>query len=219
MAINIIAYPPGGGGNHLRNLCALDDRFQDQWPWNWVREQRIGLISYDHPARQPGTVHSLPGRNIHQIFVDQITAYPGFDYLLHGHFGELALHANAIRSWPNTKWLVMTIDHDQDRQLLKQRQQRLGYHPYWIDEEQIFLYRPEMYVCFFHAKVDHVCTMSLEQFWQPNIIDNAVLDSVITAFDLCIDVGMAQTLHHKWYQLNFASHNNNPCSEHAIITA
>lgn len=203
MAVNIIAYPPGGGGNHLRNLCDLDGRFQEQWPWDWVRQQKVGLRPYDIPLGQPGEVHNLPGRNIHEVFVHQITAVSAQDYLLQGHFGELAPHAAQIRSWVDVRWMLVTLDDPQDRQLLRQRQQRLQYHPYWLDEEQIFLYRPEMYTHFFAAVPTAIQTVSVKQLWQRDITSSGVLDCIARAFGLQADPALAQVLHHKWCDLNF----------------
>lgn len=203
MAINIIAYPPGAGGNHLRNLCDLDGRFQDQWPWSWVREQRVGLQAYDTPLGPPGEVHSLPGRNIHEVFVDEIDARPGEHYLLQAHFGELAPYARSIRSWPSVRWLVITMDQPSDRELLRQRQHRLQYHPYWLDEEQIFLYRPEIYTLFFGANPDKIELLPVTHIWERDIVISGVIGTLQQAFDLSIDADMAQTLHNKWCDLNF----------------
>jgi hypothetical protein len=203
MTVNIIAYPPGGGGNHLRNICDLDGRFQDQWPWQWVREQRVGLAPYDNPLAMPGEVHSLPGRNIHEVFVQHITQTPEQHYLLQGHFGELAVHAASIRAWSETRWLIVTMDHEQDRHLLRQRQDRLQYHPYWMDEEQIFLYRPEMYAHFFCAVPQRITTLTIQQLWQRDITASGVLAAIAQTFDLTVDSKMAQTLHDKWCDLNF----------------
>lgn len=203
MAINIIAYPPGGGGNHLKNLIELGGRFKDQWPWPWVQEQQVGLLPYDEPQGVPGEVHSLPGRNIHAVFVDHVTHNSSGEYLLHGHFGELAIYADIIRGWANTRWLVMTMDQDRDRELLRQRQARLEYHPYWLDEEQIFLYRPEMYVHYFHADPELVHVLPLRLLWERDI--TAVIGCIESAFDLEIDQHQAQILHCKWCDLNFGS--------------
>jgi hypothetical protein len=210
MTINIIAYPPGGGGNHLRNLCDLDGRFQDQWPWDWVREQRVGLAPYHSPQGMPGEVHSLPGRNIHEVFVAEISARPAGDYLLQGHFGELAPHAVAIRDWPGTRWLLVTMDSEQDRQLLRQRQQRLQYHPYWLDEEQIFLYRAEMYTHFFAARPDRIQAISVSQLWQRDITGSGVLAAIDRAFGITVDADKAQGLHYRWCDLNFGAAQDRP---------
>jgi hypothetical protein len=208
MPVNIIAYPPGGGGTHLRNLCDLDGRFQDQWPWDWVREQRVGLAPYHSPQGMPGEVHSLPGRNIHEVFVAEISARPAADYLLQGHFGELAPHAAAIRDWPDTRWLLVTMDQEQDRYLLRQRQQRLQYHPYWMDEEQIFLYRPEMYAYFFCAVPHRITTLTIQQLWYRDVTASGLLAAIFQAFDITVNPNTAQTLHDKWCDLNFGSHKD-----------
>ena len=201
MPINIIAYPPGGGGNHLKNLMELDGKFHDQWPWPWVQEQRVGLLPYDEPRGVPGEVHSLPGRNIHEVFIDHVTDFPGRDYLLHGHFGELAAHAEKIRRWDKVRWLVETMDDALDRDLLRSRQHRLQYHPYWEDEEQIFLYRPQMYVHYFGADPESVHLLPLKLLWQRDISD--VISCMESALDIKIDEHRAQLLHDKWCDLNF----------------
>lgn len=203
MPINIIAYPPGGGGNHLRNLISLDGRFQKQWPWPWVVEQSAGLMSYDHPRGPPGEVHSLPGRNIHGVFVDYITENPSGNYLLHGHYGELAPYSNPIRSWDHVRWLLITIDQEKDRDLLRARQQKFGYHPYWLDEEQIWLYRAEMYTRYFNGDARYIYTLPLNLLWQEDI--QPVLHDIETWFDLAIDLHQAQILHDKWRCLNFGA--------------
>lgn len=203
MVINIIAYPPGGGGNHLKNLIGLSGLFQDQWPWPWVREHWVGLTPYDTPLGPPGEVHSLPGRNIHQVFVDHIRQQSHGNYLLHGHFGELAAHADQIRSWSGVRWLIETMDDQADRDLLRQRQHRLQYHPYWEDEEQIFLYRSEMYHRYFGSPRDQIHALPLRRLWQRDIVNSGVLEILQAAFALTIDPQLAQTLHGKWYDLNF----------------
>jgi hypothetical protein len=160
----------------------------------------------------PGEVHSLPGRNIHEVFVEQVTAQPTAHYILQGHFGELAPHAAAIRSWPDTRWLLVTMDREQDRHLLRQRQQRLQYHPYWLDEEQIFLYRAEMYTHFFAARPDRVHGVSVEQLWQRDVTETGVLEVIAQAFDIAVDDTAARVLHHKWCELNFGPAQDRPAT-------
>lgn len=202
MSVNIIAYPPGGGGNHVRNLCDLDGRFHDQWPWSWVQEQRVGLQPYDSPVGVPGEVHSLPGRNLHEVFVDHVSCHPDRDYLLHAHFGELAPHADRIAQWPHVKWLIMNMDHDQDRRLLRARQHRLQYHPYWQDEEQIFLYQPRMYTQYFAADVNSICMMPLRWLWHRHCEASGVLEAIQQAFGITVPTVPAHRLHIKWCDLN-----------------
>lgn len=200
MAVSIISYPPGAGGNHLKNLCWLDGRFDDQWPWPWIDQQWVGTQVYEQPIGPVGTVHSLKGRNIHEVFIDQITRHPGRDYILHGHFGELAPHADRIRTWSDVNWLVLTMDQPADRAILRERQRRLQHHPYWLDEEQIYLYRPYMYHHYFGAQ--SVTTLSLMDFWAADLGASGVIPAIEQAFDLNIPLGPAQALHTKWRELN-----------------
>jgi hypothetical protein len=201
--VNIISYAPGAGGNHLRNLVELNQTYQDQWPWPWVKQHHVGLAPYDDPPGMPGEVHSLPGRNIHQVFVEHITDNPESRYLLHGHFGELAPYVDRIRSWPRVTWLVITMDQEQDRSLLRARQKRLDYHPYWLDEEQIFLYQSSMYEYYFGTTPDHIYTMPLSWLWCSDIRHSGVLPRIMAAFGEEIDPDLAQSLHAKWITLNF----------------
>jgi hypothetical protein len=187
----------------VKNLCNLDGGFDDQWPWAWVQEQCVGLAPYHSPVGQTGEVHSLPGRNIHEVFVNEICSNYSGNYLIQGHFGELAPHAQAIRSWPSVRWLLITMDDPRDRELLRQRQQRLQYHPYWLDEEQIFLYRAEMYTHYFGAMPGKIYQLPVRHLWNPDIA--FVLDILQRSFDLIIDPDTAQMLHHKWCDLNFGS--------------
>lgn len=203
MTINIICYPPGGGGNHLKNLCGLDGRFQDQWPWPWVREQSVGLRPYDQPPGPQGEVHSLPGRNIHEVFIKHITEHPTGDYLIHGHFGELATYADCIRQWPQVRWLIQTIDQQIDRDRLRARQTRLQYHPYWLDEEMIHLYRPDMYMRYFGAAPDQITGLSVSQVWHRDLLASGVDQQLAMAFDVRLLQPRAQELHDRWCDLNF----------------
>jgi hypothetical protein len=202
-SVNIIAYPPGGGGNHLKNIIDLSGNFKDQWPWTWTRAHSVGLTQYDSPLEVPGAVHSLPGRNIHEVFVQHINANAQASYLMHGHFGELAAHADSISQWPSVRWIIIAIDSPDSRQQLLARQGRLQYHPYWLDEEQIFLYRAEMYQRYFQAKHANILTVELDRFWHVDMVRSGVIDSIEHHYQLRIPRQPAQQLHRKWCDLNF----------------
>jgi hypothetical protein len=97
------------------------------------------------------------------------------------------------------------MDDTLDRDLLRQRQQRLQYHPYWQDEEQIFLYRSAMYHLYFGAQHHQIHLLPLALLWQRDIVASGALEILQTAFALSIDHVLAQTLHAKWCDLNFGS--------------
>lgn len=200
--IYIIAYPPCAGGNHLKNIASLGGKFDDQWPWQWVREQTIGLdVYYNRKQPMRGEVQSLPGRNLHSVFVDHIMQTPDHDFLIHGHFGELALHRDQIRQMPNKKVLILTIDQEHEREWLIKRQNRLGQnsHPYWVNEEQIYLYRKDMYQSYFG--IDAVETLPLGALIADSL-DTTFFDTLDGFFETAIDRDKAQEIHTIWTELN-----------------
>lgn len=201
-SIYIIAYPPGGGGNHAKNIVELSERFKPHWPWDWVAEQTVGLAPYDKPLGVPGEVHSLPGRNLHAVFFDHIMQVENQIFLLHGHFGELALYREYFRSWPNTRWLIISIDQQIDRDLLRKRQNRLQYHPYWLDEEQYFMYQPELYQLYFNTEPDQIYQLPLNQFWHRDLLQSGTINFLEAVFETNITPWQAQSLHTKWIKLN-----------------
>lgn len=189
----------------MKNLIDLSGRFNDQWPWPWVKQQHVGLTPYDDPPGMPGEVHALPGRNIHDVFIEHICKNAEKSYLLHGHFGELASHAAKIRSWNAVRWLLLSIDSEQDRAILRSRQHRLVYHPYWLDEEQLFLYEPSMYVHYFNACPANICVLPLNKFWNRDLDASQTLDILDQWYQVRIDRDRAKLLHDKWHKLNFDS--------------
>lgn len=200
--IYIIAYPPCAGGNHLKNIVGLDGRFDNQWPWDWVREQTIGLdVYYDKKRPMRGEVQSLPGRNLHEVFVEHILQTPNRDFLIHGHFGELAQYKSQLQQMPNKKVLMLTIDQAHEREWLINRQTRLGQnnHPYWVNEEQIYLYRSDMYHSYFG--VDSVGSLPLSELMSP-ILSSKFFSTLNEIFDTTLDKSKAQELHSIWYHLN-----------------
>lgn len=200
--IYIIAYPPCAGGNHLKNIASLGGKFDDQWPWQWVREQTIGLdVYYNRKQPMRGEVQSLPGRNLHSVFVDHIMQTEGRDFLIHGHFGELALHRDQIRQMPDKKVLILTIDQEHEREWLIKRQNRLGQnsHPYWVNEEQIYLYRQDMYRSYFG--IDAAATLPLGALMADSL-DITFFDTVDSFFETAIDREKAQEIHTIWTELN-----------------
>jgi hypothetical protein len=224
MPVTVICYPPGGGGNHLKNIISLDERFHDQWPWDWAKTLDLHSEVYvDDPDVMAGTVHALRGRNIHEVFFDHIESQPHDCYLLQGHFGELAKYLDRIKKINNINWILITLDHAQDRHLLDQRQHRLGQnnHPYWLEEEQPYLYQDLMCESYFRAQPQNILNIPLREFWNRDLAHYNII-SRINAFlqiDVCLET--AQTLHDHWHRLNFAPNDpryltSNP--GHVIIT-
>lgn len=202
--INIVAYCPSSGGNHLKNIISLCGKFEDQWPWDWVKEQYLGISVYYENRHPQGEVQSLPGRNLRRVYIDHMLENQDRDYLIHGHFGELALHRESLIRLGQKKLLVLSLENENSRKLLLERQNRLGQqiHPYWLDEEQIYLYRPDIYRTFLSVPAENIVTLDIGEFWNPTL-DSAMLSRIETFFDVEIDHDKAQEIHQLWWNFNF----------------
>lgn len=194
--ITIISYIAGGGGNHLKNLMSLDQTFANSLD--------LDLDVYQGTQQPPGVVHSVPGRNIRPDIVERMLQEPMQNWLLHGHWGELMPYRQEIGNFDN-RWLLVTINTEQDKMLIKTRHNRLHQHthPYWVDEEQAYLYQPEMYQLYFKADTKKIFTLSLEHFWNPDLGTNNVIQQINEFFGTKIDPVNAQNLHQKWWNMNF----------------
>ena len=211
MSCTICYYIPGGGGNHLKNLLSVSGSFRNSDDFDH------GVYS-DQP--QPtGTVHSVPGRNIHEGLVHQINQTCSDDWLLLGHFGELAAWRNVIRTWPDVKWIILTIDSETDRMLVRSRHQRLqqNTHPYWLDEEQPLMYHRDMCVDYFGANPENILSIPLEDFWQPDI-DSCRWPSACEQFlKINLPRTQVQTLHDIWWRYNFFFDWNTAVKEYYAV--
>jgi hypothetical protein len=196
MSAVIVAYCPSAGGNHLKNILSLSSSFANQ--------KEMDLTVYDRADQTSGAVHSINGRNVQDIFIDRMLDQPDQCWLLSGHFGELALVRESLVH-VDKKFLIITLDQSIDRQLLERRQQRLGQqcHPYWLEEEQLYLYQPEMYRTYFNVDSANIATISLYDLWHPTLCDHAVLTKINQFLNIDIDVESAQNLQQKWWNSNF----------------
>jgi hypothetical protein len=187
MTVIIIAYPPSGGGNHLKNILCLDKSF--------ANSSDLNLENYNNGKRE---VHSTTGRNINESRI-QAAANTDQDYILHGHFGELAPWRNQLNAIANKKWLVLSFDTKRDRYLLNERQHRLGQfgHEYYLNEEQPFLYQQEFYQSYFTGTPENIYTLSIDNFWNPNI--TKTVDTLNCFLNKSINAEQAQVLHRQWH--------------------
>lgn len=198
MAITIVVYPPGGGGNHLTNMMMLYPGFGNS--------DHLNTTVYSESTRPPGTVHSVRGRNVQQVFMERVFAEPDKHWLLHGHFGELATYREQLNSVPDKKYIIISFDKSRDQQLLDNRQHRLGHglHPYYMSEEQPFLYRPEMYTSYFTgSSLENIYSISLYDVWNPDLKQSNIITRINDFLGISIDQEQAQKLHDTWWKLNF----------------
>ena len=196
MSAVIVAYSPSAGGNHLKNILSLSSLFANR--------TELDLSVYERVDQTSGAVHSISGRNVQDIFIDRIQARPDHCWLLSGHFGELAPFKSAL-STADKKFIIVTIDNPVDRRLLANRQQRMGQqcHPYWLEEEQRYLYQPKMYQTYFDVPAQNIATVSLYDLWHPTLCNSAVINKINDFLKIDIDPESAQILQQKWWQGNF----------------
>ena len=188
MTVVVIAYPPSGGGNHLKNILCLDASFANS-----------GDLDRDRYTRGEREVHSTPGRNMQEYRIEQAEAATQ-DYIIHGHFGELAPWRDRINAIEDKKWILINIDSQRDRHLLGIRQQRLGQwgHEYYLNEEQFYLYQPEFYQTYFTGRLENIYTMALNNFWHPDLQHYEIISKLNAFLNKNIDVEQAQFLHRHW---------------------
>ncbi len=202
MSAVVIAYPPMAGGNHFKNLLCLDPFF--------ANSSDLDRSVYTSPETEPaGTAHSVGGRNVHTYLFEKIAADPGRTWIAHGHFGELAPFQTELNSIDHKKYIVITIDTDEDRKLLFSRQERLGGtsgHPYYLDEEQPYLYQPPMYETYFTS--NDIMTCSMREVWDPDLNRSKLIDRWNSFLNINIDVNEAQHYHTLWWNSNFLTFSN-----------
>jgi hypothetical protein len=192
-----VAYIPGGGGNHLKNIMSLDPSF--------ANSDDLDESVYSEITQPVGTVHSVPGRNLHEVYLQRAIDEPNRSWLLLGHFGELALWRDKILSIYEKRVVLITIDHDVDRRLIMERNDRLqqNIHPYWLNEEQYFLYQPAIYNTYFRVAAQDIFSIPLHHFWHPDLQKYHIVDRLNSRFGLNIPVDRAQRLHDLWWKYNF----------------
>ena len=189
MTVAIILFPPMAGGNHLHNLISLSHKYRD---------------NFDNSIYQKNTVHARPGNNLKkEQFTSILTS--NTDHLLHGHFGEIMSFQNQIREITNKKFIIICVDNDEDRQLLKKRKITIDYSPFNTNDyffgEQVFLYEPFMYHHYFDVPMTDIMNIPISEWFVKDI--TSVLARINYFLQIDIDIAEATNLHKIWYNNNF----------------
>ena len=197
MALDLIVYAPGAGGNHLKNLLCLSPVFANS------RDLDLTIYDFQDPLHANGEVWMRGGRNLQAVFFDAMDRDPVARWILPAHFGELQQFRTRLDSVDHKRVIIITLDHESDRRLLDGRQLRLGQaiHPYWLDEELVWIYQPDTMHKFFG--IDHCLTISLSQFWAKEFVTGVQMDQIEQYLAVTLDRSLAQDLHAKWIQANF----------------
>lgn len=197
MANVFVVYPPGAGGNHLKNLLCLSG--------SYINSDDLDPAIYDATDRPPGEVWSVGGRNLQDIFFDRIQDNPGSSSILTAHFGELVAQRSRFDLVPDRKLIIITIVVAQSRQRLMARQHRLGQtvHPYWLDEELVHCYQTDMYARFFGVPAQCCVELQLHELWSQDLWQAGVVDRLENFLDIKVPIEPTKSLHQKWWQKNF----------------
>ena len=184
MTTIIIPFPPGGGGNHLKNILVGD----------------IFKLNYTDP-----TVHQTPGNNLQASQVEMALADPDDTHVLHGHFGEIMSYQNQIRDIKDKKFIIICNDNSQDHQLLSKRRKQLGHVTFengaYFEGEQVFLYESFMYHHYFNVPMENIMNIPISEWFVEDI--TSIINKINYFLKINLDVDVVNTLHKTWYRNNF----------------
>jgi hypothetical protein len=179
----IIVFPPGAGGNHLKNLV----------------NKRLSVEKLLDLYTRESTVHARPGNNFNSIELLE-------EKLTHGHFGEVMSYQSLVKSLEDKKFVIISPDTPEDRQLLFRRREQLGsaYSCYslngYFDGEQVFLYEPFMYHYYFNTAMENIMNISVHEFYKEDITD--VLERLSYFLQIDLDFNLCNKLHDIWRNNN-----------------
>jgi hypothetical protein len=184
MTTIILPFPPGGGGNHLKNILVSN----------------ISNLTYDSP-----TVHQTPGGNLQAGQVNAVLANAEATHVLHGHFGEIMSYQNQIQNIKDKKFIIICNDNSTDHRLLSERRTQLGYYNFkngdYFEGEQVFLYEPFMYHYYFDTPMENIMNIPISEWFVEDI--SSVINKINYFLKINLDVDAVNTLHKMWYRNNF----------------
>lgn len=180
MSPTIIVFPPGAGGNHLKNL--IDQK---------LNKQQLDDLYYNNKI-----VHSREGYNFNteELLTNNLT---------HGHFGEVMSHQTLLRSLDEKKFVILSPDTFQDRELLNQRRNKINMSyckNEYFESEQVFLYESFMYHHYFDTSMDNIMNISITEWFQLDI--RPVIERTSRFLDIELDIDLCLHLHGIWCKKN-----------------
>ena len=188
----IVSFPPGAGGNHLRNLISL----------GYSNNEIANIYQSSNMI-----AHASLGNNLTAKQIQAAILLPNETHLLHGHFGEILTYQESIRSISDKKFILISADTPEERSMLNQRRRAIGY-PYiadgnYFDGEQVFLYEHTTYCYYFNIAEDAVINVSLNELFSENI--KTVIDRINNFLSISIDYEQVKQLHQRWIFKNNAA--------------
>jgi len=186
----IVIFPPGAGGNHLRNM--LDTSI--------AREELTEIYKNNRPL-----AHAKIGSNFK---VDNLINKK----IAHGHFGEILSHQDLLRSMSDTvKLIILSVNTADDRKMLKGRRSRLNHNVSYqvgdyFDGEQVFLYESFMYHYYFNIPMSNIMNISISDWFKADISQE--LDRISEFLQIDLDRKFCAYLHNMWCEKNLKDQQN-----------
>ena len=142
--LNLIVYAPGAGGNHLKNLLCLADFANSA-------DLDTSIYDFKDSLHANGEVWMRGGRTLQEICFDSMDQDAQARWVLPAHCGELQQFRDRLAAIEIKRAVIITLTTQVDRRRLDGRQLRLGQaiHPYWLDEELVWIYQPDTLNRFF----------------------------------------------------------------------
>jgi hypothetical protein len=189
---------PGAGGNHLKNLLCLSR--------NYANAADLDPAVYEHPdpERPPGEVWCLGGRNLQDIFFERMSGHDDQNWVLAAHVGEMFQYQQQLAAITNKKIVVISIDHEPSRRQLDHRQIRLGQciHPYWLDEELVYIYQARTLSQLFYTTGDQYFTLPIQDFWHMDFAKSPAFAQIEAFLNIKTDNSLADRYHQLWHAAN-----------------
>ena len=191
MSVIFVVFPPGAGGNHLRNMIVSC----------LETSQKIASLY----SNTMSTKHAKVGSNLQPNDIQLALENSQQNYVLHGHFGEIMSYQNQIRSIVDKKFVILCPDTARDRQLLNDRQKKLHLkrevaNDDYFEQEQVFLYEPFMYHWYFQIPMEDIMNIPITEWFVRDIDD--VLARISWLLKININKIDITKMHYRWLEDN-----------------
>lgn len=195
--LTLIVYLPGTGGNHLKNLLCLSDQYANH------NDLTPKVYTQPDPKRPSGEVWCVGGRNLQDIFFERMQDSLDHKWVLAAHLGEMFQYQTELTQIVNKKIVIITFNDAADRHQLHQRHNRLGQniHPYWLDEELVWLYKADSVSRLFDAD-DQYYSIDLTDFWHVDFVNRESFLKMKKFLDIDLDCSTADHYHKLWVAAN-----------------
>lgn len=191
----IILFPPGFGGNSLRNLLGL---YTGIFSKEYIEDEYKNL-----------TVHALNNKNLQS---DGLKEYFSFcfskkikTFFLCGHLGEYLQLKSFFNFLPNKKIIIFNWDNNSIEKM-SYRMYKLNYNylidSLWIRREQSILYEQSNIAALLGIDLKSIITINLKDFLKMDVIPLLDFITVQNNLPRSYNVELCNKLHNEWLKNN-----------------